>query len=594
LLTTPSPAVFERAEIILQKMEEIGQKIGRKDAKGHIVATPDYFTYWSLMKNYLRQGRNDYTEKAYNVLSRMEYSVNEGYCNASLTNIYDRFNRSLIFAKPPSQQIARRHAYRCENAFLEMSKPDTKTFNRILHLFAKSNTKGSAIRAEQLLLNVSDWYLKEEKYSQCKPDMVSFNTVLDAYAEMGEGAKAEAMMKLMDDLYSMGISDFQPDLVSHISTFSAWCKGSERDPHECAQKADDMLNLMLQKYNSAENCGTIKPQLFVMAIRAWGQCKSEEGVLRAEKLLSDMVKHSLEPNTFVYNAFLNTIAISNMDNADIKASNIIEDMKRKHANGMNHVKPDLVSYTSYIKALLASADENVVMKTLRVIQQLEKDFDEGISDIELDAKVYSTLMTACNKIYMGGYQAEKILQHMEERFDAGHVKSKPTLFSYTRAMTAWLTASDPIRGERAFALLCKCEETSFKEEMTLWQHNLVLDVCASVTKTNQKQKNTTMRIAIEVFKKIKEHPKIVPNGQTYYALFQACANLIPNKDKQRQAIEGFFNHCTKDGMLNFSSFRLLQRCCSAKFQHHLFGGNNKKMIDMPEEWIEKRERNYRS
>jgi len=99
-------------------MEDIGRTFGKKDHRGKLVATPDYFSYWSIMKAFIRLGDKSYTNKANELLRRMENAVEEGFCTASMTNIYDRFYRSLIFAKPSSTLESKDRAEMCEKAFM--------------------------------------------------------------------------------------------------------------------------------------------------------------------------------------------------------------------------------------------------------------------------------------------------------------------------------------------------------------------------------------------------------------------------------------------------------------------------------------------
>merc|ERR1719253_463460 len=117
-------------------------------------------------------------------------------------------------------------------------------------------------------------------------------------------------------------------------------------------------------------------------------------------------------------------------------------------------------------------------------------------------------------------------------------------------MKSWLMSPDPIKAEKSLELLCKCEKLSSDTEMSLFDYNLALATCAKVRRGNQKQKNKAMGIGIEVFKKIQSSSRLQPSSQTYYSLIEACTNLIPNKSKQLNAVETFFDLCKRDGMVN--------------------------------------------
>lgn len=94
------------------------EQIGKEQGQNSQTANPNFFTYWSIMRTYLRKGQEKHTNKAYSLLKRMEFAVNGSFCSASMTTANDRFHRCFIFTKPASGIEEKNRAELCESAFM--------------------------------------------------------------------------------------------------------------------------------------------------------------------------------------------------------------------------------------------------------------------------------------------------------------------------------------------------------------------------------------------------------------------------------------------------------------------------------------------
>lgn len=140
--------------------------------------------------------------------------------------------------------------------------PNIISFNSVLNAWAKSDTREAAPRAEALLQKMLEASMTDD--AAVRPDCVSFNSVLNAWARYSSHdaeapQKAEDLLNLMYDLYHSGRLDenAKPDTTSYTSVINAWAKGGA--DHEKAANARRLLDAMLHKFEAGEH--NVKPNV---------------------------------------------------------------------------------------------------------------------------------------------------------------------------------------------------------------------------------------------------------------------------------------------------------------------------------------------
>ena len=430
--------------------------------------------------------------------------------------------------------------------------------------------------------------MTKEQYFECQPDLISFNTVLTAYSEKGQGDKAQLMYDLMEELYAEGELNEKPNFVSHLSLLSIF--GGKhyisKNPTKDAFKAEKMLNKLIQTCEEDDANGDLKPQLFVLAIKAWGKCRNEKGVEKASGIIKKMKDLGVKENTYVYNAYLETIAKSNIENAHLKTAHVLKNMMEQSKNLKLRVKPDFVSYTSHIKAILSSSNDGA-QHAMNTIKQLESDYANGISNIKPNDYMYSTLLSIFKREPTGRNMAEDLLLHMENRFKEGHTDAKPTLSCYRTVLESLVLSAKPNKGEKSYDILLKCEKNTENECLFISDYNLVLETCATVKTKEKNIQKKNLSIVLETYNKILLSPHLEPSSESYYFLLIACTRFISDASRQKKTIEQFLHHCKKNGLLSNDIFMLLKRTYSSKFFFYLVGGGNKKYSDLSKSWTHK-------
>ena len=102
--------------------------------------------------------------------------------------------------------------------------PDSRAYTSVIHAWVKAQEKERVLgtialeRAEELLKLMQQRYVKGENMS-CKPDTYTYNTILHGYAQsdhLSAPYKAEILLQRMEEM------DVKPDLVSFTSVIITW------------------------------------------------------------------------------------------------------------------------------------------------------------------------------------------------------------------------------------------------------------------------------------------------------------------------------------------------------------------------------------
>ena len=120
-------------------------------------------------------------------------------------------------------------------------RPNELTFNILLHAYAMSNDPDSAAKAEKVLAKMIA-LSEQENRKDAAPSLISFTTVLDAYAKTGQAEAAESLLYKLKDFQHIGANT-----VSYNTVLNALAKSKDNDaPH----RAEALLNRMKEEYES--------------------------------------------------------------------------------------------------------------------------------------------------------------------------------------------------------------------------------------------------------------------------------------------------------------------------------------------------------
>lgn len=104
----------------------------------------------------------------------------------------------------------------------------------------------------------------------------------------------------------------------------------ERGGEDCAFRAEELLNEMIDRYNSGEDDVMPNTQTFRSVITSLGRSRQTRAAEKAEVILNEMESLSsqglknLSPNTIVYNAVIDAFAKSDSVSKAYRAQLLLE------------------------------------------------------------------------------------------------------------------------------------------------------------------------------------------------------------------------------------------------------------------------------
>jgi pentatricopeptide repeat protein len=248
----------------------------------------------------------------------------------------------------------------------ERVKPVTVSCNMLLHSYMKSSEQDDPERAEQFLD-----LMREGTIPDVQPDHVSYNTVIECFANVGNAKGAEAVMERMKEHLGKDSELVAKQLsITQAILIEGWANA--RNP----ERAEEMLRDVLKK--SVTNPSL---RMFNAVLKAWAMSSDKNASERAKHvldLLQDNDTLGIAPSVDGFNSYLSCIAKSNQTDAGKESDAVISRMEELFNDGNANVKPDGSSFTIAIKTCLRCSDQ------VRAEALLEKAHESGISPEYLD------------------------------------------------------------------------------------------------------------------------------------------------------------------------------------------------------------------
>ncbi|KAI5059887.1 hypothetical protein GOP47_0024307 [Adiantum capillus-veneris] len=240
---------------------------------------------------------------------------------------------------------------------------DLVTYNILMKCFSQVGQYGKAI----------DLFCRLRNSSYCKPNLVTFNTVMHIYGVCGRLSDAKSTFELM---LAEGLA---PDVVSYNTLIGVYSSAG------LYKEAESVMSLMKEAGH--------RPNLvtYTSLVNAYGKSGQPE---RAEVIFGMIERHSLKPNTVSYNALISAYSwVGNFDDA----MRVYDVMKSKK------VRPNSVT----ICTLLTASGKGGYMEKIHDIL-----LEAACHNIQLNTTLCNAALTAL--IGGGAYDsAEKLFVTMQ-------------------------------------------------------------------------------------------------------------------------------------------------------------------------------------
>lgn len=494
------------------------------------------------------------------------------------------------------------------NAGHEKCKPDSMTYNVVLEalskqvkmLYMKGHPYGTTMqRAEDFFQKMHT--LRSERNLNVRPDNITYNILLDMYGNVQEIEKATALFDRLSHSTSIG-----PDIISFNSMLYAFANSRERRGMKDALKLIDEMTISSSKsptgqyrispdslsYNIVasglakrasededaltdlerllvlfetrlyDKSDTFIPvnSLYNICIDAWAKSGSPKALEKCQGIFARMTDLSKEldqpallPNTVTYATLINAIAGSGRPNAPYIAESLLKQMKDVG------LSPNLFTFSALVKCWSRSNRPEAASKAVDIIMQMKS---IGLAP---NSHMFTSVLNciANSEELDSGIKAEEIMDFMES---LDQDSTKPNVYTFTSVLKAWTMSGSPDASQRALELLDRLESSNSSIKPTEACYNAAINTIAKSSSP------TKAREAQKVLHRLLANPTVTPSANTYSTVMNACAYTKidqGNKTDQMIASEAFAiskecfrrilqNHADEINSVVFNTFL---QCC---------------------------------
>ena len=249
-------------------------------------------------------------------------------------------------------------------------KPNVRSFSTVMDALARAGDLESAQRAEELLYELQKLYETTQEWAM-EPNLITYNTLLSAYASCGEARKC---LRIIRDM------PMAPDIISHNAVLHALARSSD-EPNLAGPRAEEYLRTITNVRPNARSYST--------CMDAWSQSGQPE---RAYRLLQEIVQvyrdsgrdPSLRPNAVTYSTVIHGYAVSKDPQKAVRAYQVWQDMIKEG------VKPNQVTLNNVLNACATTRPSTAIVR--RMIQTLYK---HALEQGQPDEITFGIVLKAC-------------------------------------------------------------------------------------------------------------------------------------------------------------------------------------------------------
>ena len=440
-------AIFDRLVQASEsgKEQPATRELNNEDHHPHYkeeVLAPNRMSYNLLLSAIANSALEDTAERSEAILRTMLQEYHNGDTKAKPDiRSYNHVLRAWSCYENNSSSSVRRHQ---EAKTLELFdelrnlpesfrvEPNVETFNLVLRLFCKTNNNPKRLENLDAVLRLAEESF-ENGNDSAKPDRVTINTVVAAYAKSGKRNDVERALTLggaMERKYGVA-----PDTVSNNIVMAIWSKSGHLD---ACWKALRILDGMEHDFKNGNM--HLKPDAYTYScvIDGFARIGNEDSAENGQEVLERMRhlhrNHGGDPaNTSVYNAAINAWASSGSSSGAARAIVILNEMEENHKDDTFVPAPDTTSYNTAIKGLRNGGFRS----TEQAEELLRRMEDSERSGLYPDAFTFTSLITAYGRSTqeMKAEKAYDVLQRQITAYKNGNLKARPNVSAFNSLLS---------------------------------------------------------------------------------------------------------------------------------------------------------------
>jgi pentatricopeptide repeat protein len=478
-----SPKAPERAESILTRMWQLYES-GRVATKPTVATYTKVLECWTKSKydgapahaegilrtmyNLFLDGHEDLLPTSDNVNAIMRAWVKRGNPERAEALLHSLFPRSVdsssflivlsAWSKSRSPQSRTRIKALLSKIQRSVEAGDfqvrsTSSINRIAQYFANSTHDEVPEHAEALLRCL-------ESSNAAHPDVVTYNTVMNAWASVGNAFRAEKLLNELIRNYEQGKRKrVWPDAQSFTIVLKAWTK---TDTKLASDRAVSILSQM--KALSHEGLASAEPN--IVSYNTVLYCLDKSSSLeRLDAVLSEIMKESSEPGTKSVQPDIITFVTAM--NAFAKAGQVDKaEELLKQMEEFPDVRPDVRLYCALMNAWVRSGRKEGPVRVDNLFLEMDRLCKAGDKGMRPNAHSFQIVMTTLAR--QG--EAERVEKYLRRK------ELRPTVWHYNAAMLAWSKCANPQAATKAEGLLEEMRKNGLSPDVVTFSSFLqVLD-----------------------------------------------------------------------------------------------------------------------
>lgn len=370
-LKSGSKRARHRIEQLLGKMMEL-RDIGHDEAK------PDCISVNTAISAIAKSQRKDSVRKAYFILKNMQTIYGVEPDTTSYNLVIDAYSKSRDLQ---GGQKADNLLKEMELQFRQGNRgvmPNSYSYSTVID--AISNYQGCGETAEGLLDRMERLH---QSHGGAVPDTVVYNSLMNVYASQGNKEsihRIQSIISFMEESFTRGNTNVKPNIVSYNTVLKAYAFARD----DFTQDAKDLLDRLIMMSNHG-NLSEITPDAvsYTTVISCYARSDVPWKAKIAQELLHQMVeayksgKSSNKPTIFTFNAVLNACAYTFNQNEKVDAFMVIVSTL---VLLQEFTKPDHTTYGTLLKAwcnLIPKDDERRARIVRSVFRQCCKEGQVG-------------------------------------------------------------------------------------------------------------------------------------------------------------------------------------------------------------------------
>lgn len=433
------PQAPSRAENILELMHELHSEFPEWNV------APNQITYATAIDAWAKVGRVDRAEQ---LLHDMHAAYKENGMEHLKPNL-PAFNGLLVaLARAGEMERAQKVLEQME-ALYESGElddePSVISYSTVLSAFGKSSKRGTAQKAEHILRHMKD--------RGVRANVISWNTVIDAYAKEKNPERAEALLREMTSEYEQGNKDVKPSMRTYAVVLSAW---SAKQSIQSGEQGERLMELMIKLHESGE---LEEPDVIAYnsVLACWARSGARDAGARANDFLHKMIgEGKMKPDAYSFNTVSSALV---RDGRLEDAENLLKIMKD------NEVAPDVTAYNTLLNAWIKSGRKDAPKRVECLHRRMKAD-----PDIQPDLFTMNTLLHFYSRT--GNPEAAEILI---EEMCSQESTVQPDSISFNTAISAWTSSKRPESPMKAELILSQMMEHRGRAQPNVITFNSVLN-----------------------------------------------------------------------------------------------------------------------